>query len=140
MRIGLIAAVLIALASPAFADQPGFHVIVHPANPAVSVDKKFLAEVFLKKKTRWPHEEVVKPVDASSRSAIRARFSVDVLKRPVAAVRRYWQQIVFSGRGVPPPELENEEAIVSYVLKHKGAIGYVSASANLNGAKVLQVR
>jgi ABC-type phosphate transport system substrate-binding protein len=127
-------------AAQATGSAPAFQVIVHPQNPTNSVDRKFLADVFLKKRTRWPHDEVVKPVDASSRSAVRGRFSQDVLKRSVAAVRRYWQQIVFSGRGVPPPELDSDEAIVSYVLKNRGAIGYVSGNAELGKAKVVQVK
>ena len=122
------------------APSPAFQVIVHPRNPTSSVDKKFLADVFLKKRTRWPNDEVVKPVDGSARSAVRGRFSEQVLRRSVAAVRRYWQQIVFSGRGVPPPELESDEAIIGFVLKHQGAIGYVSAGANPGGAKVVQVK
>jgi hypothetical protein len=62
-----------------------------------------------------------------------------VLKRSVAAVRNYWQQRIFSGRGVPPPELDSDEEIVAYVLKHRGAVGYVSGSAELRGTNAIEV-
>jgi ABC-type phosphate transport system substrate-binding protein len=131
------AAVVGADARPAPA---GFQVIVNPANPAGSIDRKFLADAFLKKITRWPHEEAIRPVDLAPDSPVRRRFSDDVLKRSVAAIKSYWQQLVFSGRDVPPPELDTDEQVVKYVLRYPGAVGYVSGAANLENAKVLTVR
>ncbi len=128
-----------ALAQP----RPGllaFRVIVHPSNPVTSVDRKFLADAFLKKTTRWSHDEAIHPVDQRSDSAARNRFSEEVLRRSVDAVKNYWQQIIFSGRDLPPPELDSDEDVIKYVLKHPGALGYVSSGANLNGAKVVTVQ
>ncbi len=123
------------------ADQsPGFVVIVHPDNPLSSADRGFVADAFLKKATRWSDDSTINPVDAGPGSPVRRSFSQEVLKRSVAAVRSYWQQIVFSGHGVPPPELDSDEAIIMFVLKHRTAIGYVSERANLNGAKVLRLQ
>ncbi len=130
---------LAALAQPR-PGLPAFRVIVHPSNPVASVDRKFLADAFFKKTTRWSHDEVIRPVDQRSDSAARNRFSEEVLRRSVDAVRNYWQQIIFSGRDVPPPELDSDEEVVKYVLKHHGALGYVSGGANLNGAKVVTVQ
>jgi ABC-type phosphate transport system substrate-binding protein len=117
-----------------------FRVIVHPSNPVTSVDQRFLVDAFLKKITRWSHDEPIRPVDLHPDSAVRRRFSDDGLKRSVSAVKIYWQQMVFSGRGVPPPELDNDEQVVRYVLRNPGAIGYVSGAANVEGVKVLLVR
>jgi hypothetical protein len=58
----------------------------------------------------------------------------------VQAVKSYWQQVIFSGRGVPPPELESDEAVIRYVLRFPGAVGYVSGTADVRGVKVLAVR
>ena len=44
-----------------------------------------------------------------------------------------------TGRELPPPELDSDEAVVGYVLKHRGSLGYVSGSAKLERAKVVQV-
>jgi hypothetical protein len=62
------------------------------------------------------------------------------LGRPVAAVRSYWQQIIFTGRGVPPVEFGNDSAVLSYVRSHRGAVGYVSAGTHIDGVSVLEVR
>jgi ABC-type phosphate transport system substrate-binding protein len=117
----------------------GFRVVVHPDNPIDSVDRKVLADAFLKKVSRWPDNELIRPVDRAD-SEVRDRFSLEVVGRSVAAVRSYWQQLIFSGRGVPPPELDGDEAVLKYVLKHRGAVGYVSAGADVGRAKVVAVK
>ena len=115
-------------------------VIVNPDNATGVVDRKFLAEAFLKKVTRWPNDELIRPVDQDPGSPTRRAFSDGVLKRSVSAVKSYWQQMVFSGGGVPPPELDSEGDVVKFVLKNRGAVGYVSVGVNLQGAKLLTVR
>jgi ABC-type phosphate transport system substrate-binding protein len=140
-RVVIVLALLLALARTAAADpSTEVVVIVHPKNKVTSLDKKFLTSAFLKKKTRWGDNKAIKPVDLPAKSAVRKRFSKEVLGRSVEAVRRYWNQVVFSGRGVPPPELDSEDEVVEYVLSHPGAIGYVSGAADLKGAKVVEVR
>lgn len=133
-------AVAVALPRAPAAEAPGFQMIVHPSNPTTVVDRRFVVDAFLKKVTRWPHDEVIRPADLESDSPVRRRFSEQVLKRSVAAVKTYWQQLVFAGRDVPPPELDGDWQVVRFVLKHPGAIGYVSPGASLEGTKVLMVR
>ena len=133
-------AVVVALPRAPAADSAGFQVIVHPSNPITVLDRRFVVDAFLKKVTRWPHDEVIRPADLESDSPVRRRFSEQLLKRSVAAVKTYWQQLVFSGRDVPPPELDGDWQVVRFVLKHPGAIGYVSAGASLEGTKVVMVR
>jgi ABC-type phosphate transport system substrate-binding protein len=148
VRIFAALALLAALSGPppaTAADVPGapamgFQMIVHPSNPATAVDRHFVADAFFKKVTRWPHDEAIRPADLDADSPVRRRFSEQVLRRSVASVKIYWQQLVFSGRDVPPPELDSDWQVVRFVLKHPGAIGYISPGASLEGAKVLTVR
>jgi ABC-type phosphate transport system substrate-binding protein len=113
--------------------------IVHPTVRAPALDRKFLADAFLRRATRWPDDTPILPVDLAPDARARARFSQEILARSVASVRSYWQQRIFSGQGLPPPELGNDDAVVSYVLQHPGAIGYVSAGTALNGAMAVEV-
>jgi ABC-type phosphate transport system substrate-binding protein len=127
------------LAQATVPSPPAYRMIVNPRNPVQAVDRGFLAEAFLKKVARWGHGEAIRPVDLMD-STPRRKFSEDVLGRSVAAVRSYWQQQIFSGRGIPPPELDGDQAVVKFVLQNEGAIGYVSGHAELGAAKVLAVR
>lgn len=122
--------------SPALA----YRVIVHADNQLGSASREFLANAFLKRVTRWEDGKNLYPVDLPADSSVRRRFSRGVLRRSVEAVRNYWQQQIFSGRGLPPPELDSEEAVVRYVSRHRGGIGYVGGDTELDGVRVLTVR
>lgn len=115
-------------------------VIVNPRNSVISVDRKFLVDAFFKRVTRWGHLEAIRPVDLRPDAPARLAFSEVVLRRSVAAVKTYWQQAVFAGRDVPPPELETEDEVVRFVLRNPGAVGYVSSATNIGNARVLPVK
>jgi hypothetical protein len=117
-----------------------FRIIAHPSHPEGHVERSFLADAFLKKLTRWGNGESIRPVDLRPNAAARRRFTEVVLKRSVGAVRSYWQQRIFSGRDVPPPELDSDEAVVAFVAKYPGAVGYVSGAAKLQGVRELSIR
>ena len=139
----ILPAILLLFALPtavARAQASEFRIVVNPKNPIASANKEFLSDAFLKKTTRWKDGESLQPVDLRPDTSARKRFSESVLKRSVAAVRSYWAQRIFSGRGVPPPEVDSDEAVIEYVLKHRGAVGYVSGGAKLGTAKVLPVQ
>jgi hypothetical protein len=118
---------------------PAFRVIVHDGNPRARLDRDFVSNAFLRKASRWPHGEAIRPVDLHGQSAARQKFSTQVLRRSVAAVRIYWQQLIFSGRGLPPPELASDLEVVRYVARNVGAIGYVSGTADVGGVKVVSL-
>lgn len=124
----------------AASDDAGYKLIAHPHGTAGVLDRDRVADLFLKKKRDWPNGDAAFPVDLELGASARIAFSRDVLRRPVAAVRRYWQQIIFAGRGLPPPELSSDAAVVRYVLAHPGAIGYVSPGADVGAARVLVVK
>ena len=137
MTVVLLAGAVLS-AWPARGGDPEFKIVVHPDRQA-QVERSFLADAFLKNVTRWPDDEAIRPVDQRADSATRRKFSETVLKRSVVAVKTYWQQRIFSGRGIPPPELDSDEAVIRYVESHPGAVGYVSGSAAVGKAKVATV-
>ena len=121
------------------ADDESFVVVVNPDNTAASIDRELLRDAFLKKATTWGGE-TLRPVDLSARFSVRERFTRDVLKKTPAQLRSYWNQQIFSGKGVPPPEADSAAGVIQYVLEHKGGIGYVPAGTDTGGAKVIGVR
>jgi hypothetical protein len=135
------AAVVVAGTGMALADEshPGFRVVSHLDNATGPVERQFLADAFLKKATTWPDGQIILPIDLRYGTAVRHRFSEQVLRRSAAAIRSYWQQRIFTGRGVPPPELESDAAVLRYVQSHRGAVGYVSESAETSAVKVITV-
>jgi len=80
------------------------------------------------------------PVDQAERAPVRQSFSRDVIGKPPAAVKSYWNQLVYSGRSVPPPEKLTDEEVILFVKNVPSAVGYVSATTKTKGVKVLVVR
>lgn len=124
--------VLVGIATNAVADQDSFLVVVHSSNPITGVSRKFLSNVFLKKITFWEDGTAISPVDLKPDSRPRKEFSEQVLRKPVAAIKSYWQQMIFSGQAVHPVELNSDEAVIRYVATHPNAVAYVSGSTPLN--------
>jgi hypothetical protein len=143
-RFAIVAWVCLTLVfrlTSAYAEQDvAFRVVVDPDNPASEMTRDGLADAFLKASTRWPDGTTIRPVDQKPDSAVRKIFSERILKRTIIAVRSYWQQRIFSGRDVPPPELESDEAVIRYVREHRGAVGYVSGAVDAGGTKVVSVK
>lgn len=135
----VLAAVVSAYWPLAAAQERGFRVIVNRDNPADSITKSELSNYLLKKRSRWDNGVTADPVDLDSSSDVRDAFSRDVHGRSVSSIKKYWQQQIFSGREVPPPELANDAAVVAFVSSRPGAIGYVSPRARLDGVKEVAV-
>jgi hypothetical protein len=122
------------------ATPPAFKIIVHPNNPVHSMSQDFLAQAFFKQTMRWNSGAAIEPVDLPLSAPARAAFSNRVLKRSVPAVRAYWLQRIFSGRQVPPLELDSDAAVVRFVSSSPGAVGYVSLAAQTATTKVVPVQ
>ncbi len=146
----VLSAVLLAaagLSSPALPEavaqtrpQVAFQIIVNRKNPTAAVSRDLVAQAFLKRTSRWNTGAAIRPVDLDADSTTRRAFSRTVLARSVSAVRNYWRQRLFSGRDIPPPELDSDAAVARYVAKHEGAIGYVTAGSQFADVKVVDVK
>ena len=128
----------VAPARSATPSADGYKVVVNRANPLTSLDRREVSALFLRRSTRWDDGTPVLPADGPA-SPARESFSKDVHGKKTAAVRSYWLQIIFSGRGVPPPEKSSDSEVIAYVETHPGAIGYVSTGAAIDDVKVLKV-
>lgn len=139
MRPLLAAAAFLALAAALPAAAEDFKVVVHPENPATEVTAPQLSRLFLKKTLRWEDGTAVQPVEPAT-PRLRERFALGVHERSVNAVRAYWNQVIFSGRDVPPIEKPGDAEVIAFVRANRGAVGYVSPGADASGLKVLAVR
>ena len=121
------------------AQEAGFKIIVNESNPVTTLNVKQVSKFFLKKVTTWVDGQSVLPVDLPEQSPARESFSKRIHGKKVLAVKSYWQQMIFSGRAVPPPEKPSEEEVVTFVRANRGAIGYLSANTSAEGVKVVEL-
>lgn len=127
------------------AEPPSFLVIANVANPTESLSAKSLSRMFLKKTKRWDKDtwdENVKivPFDLTEKSPIRKDFTRQVHDKSTGAIKSYWQREIFSGRDSSPEEVETDEEMMELVANEKGAVGYVSGTAELpDTLKVIRI-
>jgi ABC-type phosphate transport system substrate-binding protein len=118
-----------------------FRVVVHKANPVSSLTRAELSAIFMRRVRSWPDGTEIRPVDHRAEARVRERFSWTVHGKSVAYVIRYWQRLIFAGRGIPPPEVRSGAAVMELVRANRGAIGYVDGTTPLGGdLKVIEVR
>ena len=128
------------MSSPVAAGAQEFTVIVNAANPLASMQRDDVAKLFLKKTVSWESGQAASPVELPAAAKAREAFARTVLNKSIAQVRSYWQQQIFSGRDVPPPEKQSENDVVAFVRSNPGAIGYVSKGVDIGrGVKALTV-
>ncbi len=115
-------------------------VIAYPETAGDSVDRDFIRDAYLKKSTEWSNGDTIHPIDLASKFQQRDRFTEQVIRKTPAQLRTYWNQQIFSGKGVPPPEADAVGDVIEYVVSTKGAIGYVPVDVDTGKAKVLRLR
>jgi ABC-type phosphate transport system substrate-binding protein len=135
-----VALVLALLAGTPAAAAADFVVVVHTGNSQSALPAAEISKLFLHRITLWSSSERVMPVDLTEDSPVRASFSRAIHERSTAAVKAYWQKMIFSGRDVPPPEKSSAAEVLAYVRANPGAIGYVPAGTALpDGVKAVRV-
>jgi ABC-type phosphate transport system substrate-binding protein len=131
-------AVVLLLGAAAVAGAADYAVVINSANTVTGLDRRAVSALFLRRVSQWEGGTAVLPVDGPNSSA-REAFSKEVHGRKASAVRSHWLQVIFSGRGVPPPEKASDQEVIEYVKTHPGAIGYVSSEAAMADVRVLKV-
>ncbi len=114
-------------------------VVAHPDVAVSGLTRQACSAMFLKEQRHWDNGLVVTPIDLVPGDPAREAFSLAIHERSVAAIKRYWQRMLFSGRATPPVEKATEAELIAMVRSTPGAIGYVDARADLAGLKVLRI-
>ena len=139
--LALVAALLLSAddGRPLPWDQ-SFRVVVNKANPVSSLTRAELSAIFMRRVRSWPDGTEIRPVDHRVEAQVRERFSRAVHGKSVPYVIRYWQRLIFAGRGIPPPEVQSGGAVMALVRANRGAIGYVDAATPVAAdLKVIEV-
>ena len=111
------------------------------ANQSVRADSISVAElkrVYLEQTHLLGDGSHVEPVLERSGSA-HDTFLRDFLEINDDALQSYYRTLVFTGKGSMPRALDSDSDVVAYVIKTHGAIGYVNATADVEGVKILPI-
>lgn len=113
-------------------------VVVHPSNGA-SLDKKSVQRIFLGKEKKFSDGKEALPINQVTTSAARGSFDSDTLERSSTQIAAYWSKLVFTGKGIPPKELDDDAAVLAIVADNPNAIGYVDSASVSDAVKVISL-
>jgi len=136
-KIASVAALMVVLSSLA-ARADSVKIIANSAVQANEISVHELKGVYLRERSSLNDGTHVEPVLARGGIA-HETFVKLYLKQNSDELQRYYQTLVFSGKGSMPKAVASDADVVAYVTKTKGAIGYVNAETNTSGVKTLAV-
>jgi len=132
----VMAAGLFAIATVQAAD---IKVIANDSVKASSVSADELKRVFLLTRNSLDDGSHAEPVLLKGGAAHEA-FLREFLGKTDSALQTYYRSLVFTGKASMPKTVGSDAEVVSFVVKTKGAIGYISSAAIAPGAKTLEVK
>ncbi len=65
----------------------------------------------------------IKLVHVDLKSEAMVNFTISVLGMSTREYSAYWRRKLFSGKGIPPREFEDQEELINYIEKNENTIG-----------------
>ena len=108
-------------------------------NPSVKIDYVSIhkLKMLYLGKTRIIQGEILKPLDQKTGSSARTEFYELAIQEDDTFIKQYWARRMFAGKGNPPKEYEDDEAIKERVVKNARSLGYINKSAVDDTVKVI---
>lgn len=123
MRIKLL---LISLMCCSQSTLASITVIVHPSNNN-DLNKSAITRLFLGKTKKFPDGTIAIPLNQDESKNITEEFNSKALKKSSSQLKAYWSKLVFTGKGTPPKNAEDNKAVLDIVAQNPNVIGYISS-------------
>ncbi|MDG0835606.1 phosphate ABC transporter substrate-binding protein [Pelomonas saccharophila] len=114
-------------------------VIVAADQPLASLSAEQVGELFLGKIGSHNAGTRLTPIDQAENSTVREEFYRKLTGKDAAQLTAYRARMLFTGRGEPPLESGDNDAVKRMVAAHAGLIGYIDRSAMDASVKVLLI-
>ena len=112
--------------------------IVNTDHPATAASAADISNIYLGKTTMLNGAKVV-PVDQKKDTEAGKHFLSAIVKMDESTYKNLWVEKLLSGEATPPVMKSSDAEVVSFVQSTPGGIGFVSASADVSGVKVVAV-
>lgn len=113
-------------------------IIVNPSN-GNAIDLKVTQRIFLGKEKKFDDGTETIAINQAAEAEIRQQFDETVLGRSSSQVSAYWSKLVFTGKGIPPKEVNSDAEVIDLVSKNPSVIGYIDRSSVTDAVKVIEL-
>jgi TonB family protein len=138
LRMFLVAAGLVLMTLTSLSPASDIKIIANSSVNEDSISASELRRVYLQIKISLADGTHVEPVLENGGPAHHI-FLQDYLGMSEDDLQTYYRTLLFTGKGSIPKKLGSDAEVVAYVARTKGAIGYVSGTANTDTVKTLAV-
>lgn len=116
-------------------------VVVVPADSSITeLSKSRVGKIFLGKSRRFPDGSRAVPLNQNEGNPKRDSFYLLFTDKSPSKVKKHWSKLIFTGRGQPPKEAANSDA-VKHLLANNGVnIGYIDSAEVDNTVKVVTIK
>lgn len=133
MRVNTLIVALTLMSASAIADVA---VIVHPSNAnTLSADE--IRKIFTGKMKTFPDGGQVVPINQKEGVDMTTEFNTKVLSKSASQLKAYWSKLVFTGKGTPPKDVQNNDEVLKLVGSNPNIIGYVDGASINDSVKVI---
>lgn len=116
---------LVTSLSCTFLKAETLYIIGHKGSFGAEHTVEHIADYYLLKIKENDVGDSIIPINLPLNNPVRTKFSTTIFNRSPNALSDYWDRLSF--RGIRPPIIQNsEQAVVLFVSRIKGSIGYVS--------------
>jgi ABC-type phosphate transport system substrate-binding protein len=126
---------MLVLSLPVFSDVA---VVVHPSNVSSFSDKD-LKKIFLAKKKKFPAGGRIIVLRQKKGTPVKLQFVQGLLNKSENQLKAYWSRLIFTGKALPPKEIDGDTEMKKRVSANPSVIGYIDAASVDDSVKVVKI-
>jgi len=139
--MNLLGTLVMALAAtPSLSGEPRLAIVTSATAPPTitgnRLDLRALRRIYRRQQLLWRNGERILPLNLPASSPLRSAFTQSLFKRSVTEMATYWNEAYFDGKR-PPHVVDSQEAVLRFVTRYPGAIGYIATCRTDARVKVL---
>jgi ABC-type phosphate transport system substrate-binding protein len=129
----------IALVGQAYGQTDPVTVVANSSVANSQISAKQLRRIFSMRQSNWANGKPIQVFVLPSDSEVHLAFCKQALSMFPYQIERMWNKFAYSGLGVKPIVVKNENEMLKMVAQTEGSIGYVGALKIPNGVITMTV-
>lgn len=126
--LSLVISLIVGLSHSASAQT----VIAHASLQRDQLSRQQLRAIFSLSKQHWNNRQTIAVFVLPADGKAHDQFSRQILAIFPYQLKKNWDRLAFSGMGVPPTEVSDDQSMIEHVSTRPGAIGYIHNKALIN--------
>ncbi|WP_016955383.1 hypothetical protein [Catenovulum agarivorans] len=103
-------------------------VVVHPSVAFDSMSADEVSRLFLGKSKKFPDGSTAFPLNQDEGMTARETFNEKICKKNASQYKAYWSKLVFTGKGTPPKDAGDANAVKALISSNPNMVGYIDSS------------